>query len=56
MLNTFPFYSILQHLSPEVRAAADRAANREEKQRRLEVVEGLLWGPSVEVGTLQVHI
>ena len=46
MLNTFPFYSILQHLSPEVRAAADRAANREEKQRRLEVVEGLLWGPS----------
>jgi hypothetical protein len=34
----------LQHISPEVRADADRAANRDEKKRRLEVVEGLLWG------------
>jgi len=34
----------LQHISPEIRAAADRAANRDEKKRRLEVVEGLLWG------------
>ena len=36
----------MQHISPEFRAAADRAANRDEKQRRLEVVEGLLWGPA----------
>jgi hypothetical protein len=41
----------LQHISPEVRAASDRAANRDEKQRRLEVVEGLLWGAATEASS-----
>ncbi|KAL4553401.1 hypothetical protein Ndes2526B_g03263 [Nannochloris sp. 'desiccata'] len=40
-----------EHISPEVRAAADRAANRDEKKRRLEVVEGLLWGPVTDTSS-----
>ena len=36
----------MQHISPEVRTAAVRAQNRDEKKHRLEVIEELLWGAS----------